>query len=272
MPKSSRQSAALKAQPEVSAKPLTKSQAWEEEEAPKPKAQPENDLTALEDDFEVEAQEVPTDLAASPSTPPPEKEEPRPKDREIEESGGDSMLARYFREMATHAVMGQEEELATAIEVENAEIAQWVALFSHVAAAPYILESLEKNLPTGEEALNLPQVAELHRLLKLAKKSRGKFSKDAEKKWLRTCESLARAIRLADSDRLWVADAEHVARTLCEVPDPDADLPEREEREEIEEAPPSEEGAEAIAPPDSDIQIARHVEPVLPMTDRKSVV
>ncbi len=33
-----------------------------------------------------------------------------PSDKEIEEGGGDSMLARYFREMATHAVMGPEEE------------------------------------------------------------------------------------------------------------------------------------------------------------------
>jgi RNA polymerase primary sigma factor len=272
MPKSSRQSAALKATPDVSAKPLTKSrETWEEDEAPKSKAQPENDLTALEDEFEAEAQEVPADLAASPSTPPPtaEKEEPRPKDREIEESGGDSMLARYFREMATHAVMGQEEELATAIEVENAEIAQWAALFSHLPAAPYILESLEKNLPTGEEALDLPQVSELHRLLKLAKKTRGKLSKESDKKWTRTCESLARAIRLADSDRLWVADAEHVARTLCEMPDPDADLPEWEEREEPEEeraVTGTEEGAEASAPPDSDVQLARHVEPILALT------
>jgi RNA polymerase primary sigma factor len=264
MPKS-RQSAALKAPPtEASAKAL-KPQEWEEDETPKPAtAAPENDLTAIEDEFEVEA--VPADLAASPSSAPAAKEEPRPKDREIEESGGDSMLARYFREMATHAVMGQEEELATAMEVEQAEIAQWVALFSHLPAAPYILESLEKNLPTGEEALDLPQVAELHRLLKLAKKSRGKFSRDAEKKWLRTCESLARAIRLADSDRLWVADAEQLARTLCEVPDPDADLPEAEEREgEEEETPVSVEGEEQT-PPDSDIQLARHVEPILPMT------
>jgi len=193
MPKS-RQSAAaariVKAAPQPA--PLAKAQPWEVDEAPKSTATPENDLTAEE--FE-ETPETSAELA-------PAKEEARPKDREIEESGGDSMLARYFREMATHAVMGQEEELATAIEVEKAEIAQWVALFSHLPASPYILESLEKNLPTGEEALDLPQIAELHRLLKVSKKTRGKLSKESEKKWARTCESLARAIRLADSDRL----------------------------------------------------------------------
>jgi RNA polymerase primary sigma factor len=263
MPKS--RSAALKAQQPA---PLAKAQAWEEDEAPKPAA-PENDLSP-EDEFDPDAAQAQAELTASPSTPA--KESP-PKDREIEESGGDSMLARYFREMATHSVMGQEEELATAIQVENAEIAQWSALFSHLPAAPYILESLEKNLPTGEEALNLPQVAELHRLLKVAKKTRGKFSKESEKKWTRTCESLARAIRLADSDRLWVADAEHLARTLCEMPDPDADE-EALADEEVEEEPqqPLEqtgehETAAHMNPPESDVQLARQiVAPTLPMT------
>jgi len=258
MPKSRQSAAALKA-PQPA--PLAKAQPWEVDEAPKSTATPENDLTAEE--FE-ETPETSAELA-------PAKEEARPKDREIEESGGDSMLARYFREMATHAVMGQEEELATAIEVEKAEIAQWVALFSHLPASPYILESLEKNLPTGEEALDLPQIAELHRLLKVSKKTRGKLSKESEKKWTRTCESLARAIRLADSDRLWVADAEHLARTLCEMPDPDADEEEEmhEEEEEEPQQPLDQTGEHEVAapPPESDVQLARQViAPVLAMT------
>jgi RNA polymerase primary sigma factor len=223
-----------------------------EEDVPKSTStHPENDLV-LEDEFEAANPEVvPADIAAAAPEAPPAKEPIR--DREIEESGGDSMLARYFREMATHSVMGQEEELATAIEVETVEVAQWVALFSHMPAAPYILESLEKNLPIGEEKLDLPQVAELHRLVKLARKTRMRLSRDSEKKWTRTCESLARAIRLADSDRLWVADAENIARALCEVPDPDADAPEDEE-------------SDVTAPPDSDVQLARNVAPTLALT------
>jgi RNA polymerase primary sigma factor len=268
MPKSRQSAAAVKA-PQPA--PLAKAKSWEVAEAPAKSQTPENDLTAEE--FEETASEslgVSAELGAAEA--PAKEEERRPKDREIEESGGDSMLARYFREMATHSVMGQEEELATAIEVEKAEIAQWVALFSHLPASPYILESLEKNLPTGEEALDLPQVAELHRLLKLSKKTRGKLSKESEKKWTRTCESLARAIRLADSDRLWVADAEHLARTLCEMPDPDADEEESHEEEAAEEAPPpslEQTGEHEVAapPPESDVQLARQiVAPVLQMT------
>ncbi len=247
----------------VKASPAPASAREWEAETPKSSAAPENDLTTVEDDFEPQ-ETVPADLAVSPSLAP--TKEDAPKDREIEASGGDSMLARYFREMATHSVMGQEEELATAMEVERAEVAQWIALLSHLQAAPYIVESLEKNLPTGEEALNLPQVAELHRLLKLAKKTRMRLSRESDKKWTRTCESLARAIRLADSDRLWVADAETLARGLCEIPDPDADDPAGDEADLDEE--PIEETGEHPTAPASDVQLAHQpaARPTLTMT------
>ncbi len=253
MPK--RQSAAAVKAPQA-AEPKSQ-ETWDEEAAPKSTAAPENDLTAtIDDEFEADAADaIPRDLAATPDAEAPVKQTPV-RDREIEESGGDSMLARYFREMATHSVMGQEEELATAMEVEKAEIAQWVALLSHLPAAPHVIASLEKNLPTGEEALDLPQIAELHRLLKLAKKTRNRLSRESDKKWTRTCESLARAIRLADSDRLWVADAEQLARALCEMPDPDADMPASDELEEG--APP---------PPDSDVHLAaRPLAPTFALT------
>ncbi len=37
-----------------------------------------------------------------------------PSSRRDEESAADSMLSRYFRDMATHQVMGPDEELAAA--------------------------------------------------------------------------------------------------------------------------------------------------------------
>ena len=79
-----------------------------------------------------------------------------PSDKEIDEGGGDSMLARYFREMATHPVMGPEEELETAVEVERAEVMMTIDS-SYCAAADHALDSLEKDLPTAEEEkLDLP--------------------------------------------------------------------------------------------------------------------
>jgi RNA polymerase primary sigma factor len=167
----------------------------------------------LEEEFELDVHHTDGSTPPEPSAPKP------PSDKEIEEGGGDSMLARYFREMATHPVMGPEEELETAISVETAEIAHWTAILAFYPSADYALDSLEKDLPVGEEALDLPQIAELRKLLKAFKKQHNKLTASQEKKYKGWCVSLARAIRLADSDRLWIAHAEDVVRRLGEEPD-----------------------------------------------------
>ena len=183
-----------------------------------PAASATPDLDAVvEEEFDAEA--TVTEAIVHDLEPPVARKPP--SDKEIEEGGGDSMLARYFREMATHPVMGPEEELQTAIAVENAEIEHWVTIFSYMPAAEYALESLERDLPVGEEALDLPQLADIKKILKAAKKQRNKLTRAQEKRWKDTCVSLARAIRLADSDRLWIAHCEDVTRKLGAEPDAD---------------------------------------------------
>jgi RNA polymerase primary sigma factor len=121
--------------------------------------------------------------------------------------------------MAAHPVMGPEEELETAIDVERAEVEHWTSILSQCQAAEFALIALEKNLPTGEEALDLPQLEELRKLLKAFRKQRNKLTREQDKKYRAWCVSLAKAIRLADSDRLWIAAAEEAVRKLAEEPD-----------------------------------------------------
>jgi RNA polymerase primary sigma factor len=167
----------------------------------------EGDLAVLEEEFEFEE-------AAEPDA---EAEEPRPAPKaKADEGGGDSMLARYFREMATHAVMGQEEELDTAVDVEHAEVEHWCAILSFIPAAEHALDALEVDLPKDEDAIDVPQIAELRKYGKTYKKQKSKLTKEQEKKYRALAESLGRAIRLADSDRLWIAHAEEVVRKLGE--------------------------------------------------------
>jgi RNA polymerase primary sigma factor len=208
MSKSSKSNAAI-------AEPQVEAPAPEEDEAePLSTATPnaEGELVVLDEEFEFE------DVAAEPEG----DEEPRPakaKEKGAEsEGGGDSMLARYFREMATHNVMGQEEELDTAVDVENAEIEHWCAILSFLPAVEHALDVLERDLPKEEEAIDLPQIAELRKFGKTYKKQRGKLTKEQEKKYRSVCESLARTIRLADSDRLWIAHCEDAVRKLGEPP------------------------------------------------------
>jgi RNA polymerase primary sigma factor len=182
-------------------------------------ANPSADLELVEEEFEIEpavseASSGDSDGDAVPRTR-------QPSDKEIEEGGGDSMLARYFREMATHPVMGPEEELVTAIGVESAEVEHWSAILAYTPAVEHALQSLEKDLPVDEEALDLPQIAEIRKLLKTARKQRWKLTRPQEKRYRDWCTSLAKAIRLADSDRLWIANAEEVVRKLGEEPDDD---------------------------------------------------
>jgi RNA polymerase primary sigma factor len=183
---------------------------------------PELAVVSPDEEFGVEALDVPPDLSVATSeiesVVPPKP----PTAKEIEEGGGDSMLARYFREMATHAVMGPDEELRTAIEVENAEIDHWVQILSYTAAAEYAIASLEADLPKpggSDEVVDTPQIPELHKLLKLYKKQRNKLTRLQEKKWASLTSALARGIRLADSDRLWVLHAEETVRKLGAEPD-----------------------------------------------------
>lgn len=175
-----------------------------EEELASPTPNAEENLVVLDEEFDFE------DIAEA------DGEEPRPPalKAKAEEGGGDSMLARYFREMATHPVMGQEEELGTAVDVEKAEVEHWCAILAFIPAAEHALDTLETDLPKDEEALDLPQVAELRKYFKTYKKQKNKLTRDQEKKYRALCESLARAIRLADSDRLWIANAEATVRKL----------------------------------------------------------
>jgi RNA polymerase primary sigma factor len=126
----------------------------------------------------------------------------------------DSMLSRYFRDMATHQVMGPDEELQTAQAVEKTEVEHWVALLSYPPVADSVLTQLEKDLVSvaPEERPDLPQVLELRKLVRLYRKQRSKLLAPQAKRWTELTEELARAIRLPDSDRIWMANANRIAR------------------------------------------------------------
>ena len=136
------------------------------------------------------------------------------------DGSSDSMLSRYFREMATHQVMGPDEELQAAQAVENAEIEHWSALLAYIPAAEHVLEQLERDVASmnPEERPELSQVTELRRLTKLYRKQRSKLHADQMRDWTRLCVDLAREIRLPDTDRLWVANAFRVVRDIVKPP------------------------------------------------------
>ncbi len=160
------------------------------------------------------------DLEFSPLSRPDTPRHTERELRDIEEGGGDSMLARYFRDMALHPVMGPEEELDTARMVERTEIDHWVALLSYLPAAEYVLEALTEDVTkAGEDEVKAPQVQELQKLVRHAKKQKYKLAPEQEKQWGTLSSELATVIRLPDSDRLWMGRASSIARDLVREPD-----------------------------------------------------
>ena len=147
--------------------------------------------------------------------------------KEVEEGGGDSMLARYFRDMAIHPVMGQDEELATAREVEQTEISLWVAMLAHVPAAEYVLEALEKDIAKSGEEVDVPELAELLRIARAAKKSK---KPGEDPRWQKLSAELASKIRLPDSDRIWMMHAREIAHDLVREPNFENDASDAEEQ------------------------------------------
>lgn len=146
--------------------------------------------------------------------------------RDVEESGGDSMLARYFRDMALHPVMGPDEELQTAKTVERTEVDHWVAVLSYPPAAEHILAALDVEVKkAGEDEVKAPQIAELLKLAQSPKK--GKASD--ERQWIQLSADLARVVRLPDSDRIWMARAQQMARDLVREPDFEDDVVDSDE-------------------------------------------
>ena len=171
------------------------------------------------------------DLIADAAEPEPKltlAPEPTAQDlRAIEEGGGDSMLARYFRDMAAHQVMGPDEELQTAKAVEQAEVDHWVALLSYAPIADLILDAIEDEIRRANDPqIQVPQIPDMRRALKTLKKPRLRFSAEQEKRWSASSASLARSIRLPDSDRLWMARANRIAREIVKEPELEEEIAE----------------------------------------------
>lgn len=140
-----------------------------------------------------------------------------------DEEGGDSILSRYFREMSSHQVLGPDEELRAAERVEASEVEMWTQLLSYPPAAGHLLSQLEEQVQTlAEEERPSPQLfQEMHALLAKQTKQAAPFSAEQEAHWTELCGTLARALRLPDSDRQWMNSALRTALRLSQERDPE---------------------------------------------------
>ena len=179
----------------------------------------EGETEAIEVDVELD-DEVPDEVAASPKEEELVDREPATtssSDSEIDVRTvqGDSMLARYFRDMANHQVMGHDQEIEAAKQVESAEVDHWMNLLSYLPAAPSILEALREDIATS--AKDEVVVPEIEQALKLAR-SKGVTGKKLER-YNELTREIALKVQMPDSDRLWVARAWRIAHDIGAEPD-----------------------------------------------------
>lgn len=139
------------------------------------------------------------------------------------ESAGDSMLSRYFRDMASHQVMGPDEELDAAQKVELAEVDHWVAMLSFVPVAEHLLVKLRTRVEAlaEDERPDLAPLNQLDELSNVYRQQRSKLHANQTRTWLGHCAEIARSVRLLDSDRIWMAEAFELARTITTADESD---------------------------------------------------
>jgi len=169
-------------------------------------------LTSLADDDDDTAVRR-RRLSEAPSSP---RSERTPASSRATRMTSDTMLARYFRDMAGHRVMTVQEEIAAAKRVQEAEAKHWVNMLAYLPTARLILPALAQRIEkAGEEKVVAP---ELPRLLKLAKKT--KHDKRTSTRYTKLCHEMALRIQLPDSDRTWAGQAERIAYEYGRRPDP----------------------------------------------------
>jgi len=132
-----------------------------------------------------------------------------------EEEGGDSVLSRYFREMSGHQVMGAEEELKAAENVEAAEAEMWCRLLDYAPAAERLLDQLEPDLlaMSDDDRPDMATIEGLRKLLTKLGKS-GSLTKKDKESWDAFSTQLGRDLRMPDSDRVWMVRAFKTAKEL----------------------------------------------------------
>ena len=136
--------------------------------------------------------------------------------RPLPEGVGDSMMGRYFHDLSHHGVLDAEAELSAAKAVEKTELEHWLVLLSYVPGAEPILVSLTASVAKADPGeVKAPQLPELLAMARSANRQRqGRLAPDHQRAWANLAIDLGAALRMPDTDRLWMAEAGTVARGL----------------------------------------------------------
>jgi len=132
-------------------------------------------------------------------------------------------LARYFRDMAIHAVMEPAEEVKAARDFETAEIDRWRAALAYPPALPIVAKVVEAAPADLSEPVELAEIEKLRKVLKEYRKNRSKLDRRASVKWTALVTDLAQKLRVLDADRLFIEATDNELARIAHGPDDLAD-------------------------------------------------
>ena len=122
----------------------------------------------------------------------------------------DGTLARYFTEIASHQVLGPEEEANIAQALEIREIDLWRTMLDYPPALDLVMSTVEVLLDNS-----LPEFEELRELLQSYRTNRSRFDRHTKRRYYELTETAAASLKAIDIDRNLVqaarAEVERVA-------------------------------------------------------------
>lgn len=140
-------------------------------------------ISAIESDF-VEAPADDQDYQAGPL-----KKARIKKDK-------DGTLSRYFSEIASHQVLGPDEEMEIAQKLEEKEVDLWRTLLAYPPAVDLVMSTVEVLLDNS-----LPEFEELRELLSSYRENRSRFDRNTKRRYGELVESSAQSLKAIDIDR-----------------------------------------------------------------------
>ncbi len=117
-------------------------------------------------------------------------------------------LSTYFRDLSAHGLLTPEDERALARGIEETELATWERLLSFPPANEYLLGIIEKRIDNS-----LVEFKNLRKVIKTARKSRTKATKEKVRKAAHKC---ATQMRTLDQDREHIRALVGELKRLCE--------------------------------------------------------
>jgi RNA polymerase primary sigma factor len=138
----------------------------------------------------------------------------------VEKAQGDTMLSRYFRDMATHRVLRPDEEVEAAKAVEDLERKYWVALLAYAPALETVLSMIRQTILPEQTFPS--ELEELEKLVPAALNQR--VTKKAQEKWDALAFTAACKLRELDGDRIYVETAYEGVQRLLGINAIDRDL------------------------------------------------